>query len=216
MEHLGQVHLQTPFGSALFSIARDTSYTTFLEVGTWKGFGTTLCIVEGLLQRIKKENTTNIHFYSVESNKTFYNEAVTNWNRIAMPFLHLCYGKLHTKGLLSKEEIVAHPLFENVKTHFQLWYDQDVIDYNQAPFIDPALLPQIDVLILDGGEFSGYADWQALKTKKPMVVCLDDVFVMKNEAVYKELSSAPEDWTILTENNDRHGWAIFCRKKPYE
>jgi hypothetical protein len=215
MNLAGQVQLNTPFGNALYFLAKNTPYLTFLEVGTWKGFGTTLCITEGLVQRIQKSGSQNIHFYTVESNKQFFEEASTNWNKAGLPFLHLCYGRLHESGLLSKQEVVTHPYFGHVKTHFDLWYEQDVIDYKESPYINPVYLPQtIDVLVLDGGEFSGYADWLALKEKKPQIVCLDDTTVMKNERVYKELLTS-EEWEIhAKDENDRHGWAIFCRKKP--
>lgn len=207
----GQVLRNTEFGHALFLLAAIPQYKTYLEIGTWKGNGTTRCVVDGLLHRLQ-EKKEEVHFWSLEANKQFQEEARKLWEPAALPFLHLMYGKLHSDGLMSADEIKTHAYFGHVKTHFELWYEQDVIDYGRAPTINIDLLPpQIDVVILDGGEFCGYADWLAVKSKNPTVVCLDDVGVMKNERVYKELKEDPI-WELRVDRQDRHGWAIFERR----
>ena len=206
----GQVAKNTPFGNLIYRITSFPSYNTFLEVGTWKGNGTTRCIVDAIQKRIKdEEKEKDIHFWSLEANEGFYKTAKDLWDPFHLDYLHLMYGKLHENGLLKAEEIEQHPFFERVRTHFDLWYEKDCEDYEKAPLIKD-LPEQIDVLILDGGEFSGYADWLALKTKQPNVVCLDDTLVMKNEQVYRELKADPK-WILTNEGNDRLGWAIFVR-----
>lgn len=210
-EDNAQVMRNTEFGQRLFQIASLPMYKTFLEVGTWKGNGSTRCIIEGLLQRLRG-GSEDVHFWSLEANKYFFDEAVKLWEPEALPFLHLMYGKLHTSGLLSAEEVERHTYFGNVKTHYEYWYKQDAIDYANSPFVNPQLLPPtIDVLILDGGEFSGYADWDALKDKQPKLVILDDTGVMKNERVYKELKANPS-WICRVDSQDRNGWAMFERR----
>lgn len=208
-ENNGQVHLNTAFGRWLYSVAQIKELKTFLEIGTWKGNGTTLCTVSGILKRLE-ENPGEVHFYSFEANRTFHIEALNRYALKPYPFLHLVYGKVHTDGLMTKEEIESHPYFAHVKTHYDLWYGQDCIDYKECPFINLDYLPEsIDVLILDGGEFSGYGDWEALKKKNPKIVCLDDTCVMKNERVYKELKE-DKTWQLLAgDEADRHGWAVF-------
>jgi hypothetical protein len=111
---------------------------------------------------------------------------------------------------MTEEEIRAHPRFNHIVTHFDLWYKQDVQDYNIAPFLDMGLFPSLDVIVLDGGEFSSGADWAALKTKNPKVVCLDDVGVMKNYDVYAELCQSHQ-WKYIAGSDERHGWAVFER-----
>lgn len=206
----GQVSKQTEFGHILSLLATIPIYKTYLEIGTWKGNGTTRCVVDGILERLEKEKG-EVYFWSIEANRRFYEEARALWLPAALPFLHLLYGKVHSDGLMSASEVEAHPYFGHVKTHYELWYKQDAIDYEAAPTIRLDYLPpQIDVVILDGGEFCGYADWLAVKTKNPKVVCLDDTGVMKNERVYKELKADPQ-WVCRWDKQDRHGWAIFER-----
>lgn len=214
MEVLGQIHRQTPFGERLYQLALDTNYSTYLEVGTWKGYGTTKCLMDGLMERTSS-GSQDIHFYSIESNPIFFNEALQLWIRKGYAFLHLLFGKLHEKGLLDREVIEAHPYYNHIKTHYEIWYEQDLADYKFAPYLHPQSFPPIlDVVVLDGGEFSGYADWLAVKDKHPKVVCLDDSGVMKNERVFKELLANTEEWELRAHGADRHEWAIFYRRCP--
>jgi hypothetical protein len=208
----GQIDIHSEFGQLLYAYAEHPNVQTILEVGTWKGNGTTTCVVEGLRKKLEKTPGEPVHFYSLESNLPFLMEAMGLWIPKAVPFLHLLYGRLHSDGLMTKEQIEADPKFSDVKTHYDLWYTQDVIDYNKAPLIDSKYLPnQLHMIVLDGGEFSGYADWDILRKKNPIVVALDDTNVMKNARVLKELS---EDslWEKRHASNERNGWAIFVRK----
>jgi hypothetical protein len=211
-EDNGQIHLRTEFGYHLLKLAADQQYKTYLEVGTWMGNGTTRCLVQGVLER-DTEDGEEVHLYSIEANLTFYLQAFQRWLPWGYPFLHLCYGKLHEQGLLTAQEIENHDYYGWVVTHYEMWYAQDCKDYEAAPYLQRKHFPkEIDVVVLDGGEFSGYADWLAVKKMNPKVVCLDDTVVMKNERVYKELLK-DEAWELLAENpEDRHGWAIFSRK----
>jgi hypothetical protein len=208
----GQVDIRTEFGQLLSIYAELPEIQMILEVGTWKGNGTTACVVDGIRKKLEKQTGVFCHFFSIESNLKFLMEANALWMPKALPFLQLMYGRLHTDGLLTREQVEANPKFGDVVTHYNLWYEQDVRDYRAAPLIESKFLPsQIHMIVLDGGEFSGYADWEALKKKNPVVVALDDTNVMKNAKVYEELSTDPA-WEKRHGNNDRHGWAIFVRK----
>lgn len=212
MNSNGQVSLQSEFGQLLTTYAQMPEIEVLLEVGTWKGNGTTACIVAGIQQKVDKDTNLRSHFYSLEANLKFYREAHSLWLPKGLPYLQLLYGRLHKDGLLPREEIENHPLFESVQSHYRLWYDQDTRDYNSAPLIESKYLPkQIHMLVLDGGEFSGYADWVALKEKNPIVIALDDTNVIKNAKVYEELMK-DNTWEKRHGTNERHGWAIFVRK----
>ena len=211
MEENGQIHLNTKFGYMLYTLASDTQYKTYLEVGTWKGNGSTKCVMEGLIERYEANPEDTAMFHSFEANATFFKEATDLWSPKGYTFLKIHHAKLHENGLMTREEIEQHPLFEDVIGHFELWYDQDVKDYAEAPYINPeTLVKNVDILILDGGEFSGYADWLALKSLNPKIVCLDDSGCMKNKKVYEELA-ADSQWKLWQEGGDRNGWAIFSK-----
>lgn len=212
MNQNGQVDIKSEFGQLLTGYAELPEIHIILEVGTWKGNGTTACIVEGLRRKLERKSDLFAHFFSIETNLKFLMEANRLWMPKALPFLQLLYGRLHSNGLLSRDEIEKDPLFESIQSHYNLWYDQDVRDYNSAPLIHTKYLPEkIQMILLDGGEFSGYADWSILKEKQPIVVALDDTNVMKNAKVFEELSKDPT-WELRHSSTDRHGWAIFVRK----
>lgn len=197
------------FGDFLFQLFRDKVFRNALEVGTWMGNGTTRCVVDGFLASGAERE---FHFYSLETNREIYLEAQRLWNLRGLPFLHLLYGRLHEDGILYTDIIEADPDFEKVKEHYNLYFDQDRIDYHLAPLVPIGLLPEeIDVLILDGGEFSGMADWLALQNKKPQIVCLDDILTMKNKKVVQILEESGS-WTKIAGSDDRNGWAVFERK----
>ena len=59
----GQIHMNTPFGKWLFDLATDPAYKTFVEVGTWRGNGSTYCVVNGLVKRLM-DLSENVSFYS--------------------------------------------------------------------------------------------------------------------------------------------------------
>lgn len=207
----GQVDIRSEFGHFLSLYAEHPQVQTILEVGTWKGNGTTACVVEGIRRKLEKETDSSVHFYSLESNVQFLMEAMGLWMPKALPFLHLLYGRLHTNGLLTREQIESNPQFSDVKNHYDLWYEQDVKDYAASPFLDSKYFPhQIQMIVLDGGEFSGYADWEVLKQKNPVIVALDDTNVMKNARVLKELSVDPS-WEKRHGSDERNGWAIFVK-----
>jgi predicted O-methyltransferase YrrM len=93
----GQINPESSFGKAIIDIASDTTYKTFLDVGTWNGMGTTRCLVNAL----KGRDDTMI--YSVEANRDMFNKATKNWEN-GPSNLKLLYGKI-CKDMMSYEEI---------------------------------------------------------------------------------------------------------------
>jgi hypothetical protein len=196
----GQVNPDSAFGNSIIEIASESDYTSFLDVGTWNGQGTTQCLYDAVGKR------EGVHIYSVESNAAMYEKAVAFWAPCP-PSLHLLYGTL-SKGGLTEAEIRAHPLFNDVKVHFNLHYEQDCKDLEAAPIVE--LVARIDMVILGGGEFCGAADFKRAALLNPKVIALDDIRVMKNRENYERLL-ADSEWELVARGKDRNGWAIFRR-----
>jgi hypothetical protein len=196
----GQINPESAFGNSIIELASESEYTSFLDVGTWNGQGTTRCLYEAVGER------PGVHIYSVESNAKMYEEAVGFWTPCP-PSLHLLYGTL-SKGALTEAEIRAHPLFNDVETHFHLHYAQDCKDLEAAPIVE--LPAKMDMVILDGGEFCGEADFRRASLLYPKVIALDDIRIMKNRDNYERLL-ADSEWELVGRGKDRNGWAIFCR-----
>lgn len=204
----GQITKDSAFGAELYRLAKDHELRTFCDVGTWKGYGSTRCLVEGCLAR---QSQDGIRIYSIEANQAFFDEATALWSPHKLPFLQLLYGKLHDNGMMTEAEIRAHPMFASIQSHFDLWYHQDVKDYDSSPNVAARLPKDIDLVLIDGGEFCGYADWRVLRRLRPKVVCLDDINVIKTNRIHKELLGQPDVWRLAKLGSDRNGWSIFTR-----
>ena len=68
-----------------------------------------------------------------------------------------------------------------------------------------------EVVVLDGGEYSGYLDWLHLPKSDIRYLCLDDTNATKNKKVISELMGGSE-WNCISQGSDRNGWAIFKRR----
>jgi hypothetical protein len=198
----GQINPDSSFGKAIMAIAADPAYQTFLDIGTWNGMGTTRCLV------LATDERPGTMIYSIEANRDMFNEAVANWPDPPSN-LKLLYGRVATE-MLSYTNITNSPNFNDIETHFILHYGQDVYDFQNAPLVE--LPAQIDVAILDGGEFCGGADLSRVVELSPKIIALDDTRCMKNNSNLALLSADP-GWQLVEKSDDRNGWAIF-KKVP--
>ena len=67
----GQLNMNTELGKLISRYASDNTYKTYLELGTWNGYGSTKCFADGFSKR--KQN--DYVFYSLECNTDKYNIA---------------------------------------------------------------------------------------------------------------------------------------------
>jgi hypothetical protein len=207
---MGQINIDQKFGKYLFDLASDARFTTYLEVGTWNGQGSTSCLLFGILT-----NNPNSKLYSLEANGEMYSYAMFFW-RDKHPQLHLIHGTLH-KDIMPLTEVESHPMFYKYSPsgdNYKYWHYQESEAVLQSPLVE---IPEktIDVVVIDGGEYSAHGDWRVLKTKQPKIVCLDDSQVVKNFLIRKELMES-NDWKVIAdEPEDRNGWTVFERVTPY-
>ena len=195
----GQINLGTPFGNAILEIARNPRYSSFCEVGAWNGCGTTKCIFEGIRNR---EGTV---MYSIECDKNMFAQAYEIWKNI--PKVHLLYGTLH-RNIMTRDQVESHPAFHLVKDHYNLWYSTDLYTIQNSPLIS---VPNCDVILLDGGEFSTQGDWDILYNSNLKVIILDDTFVIKTSNIRAQLLN-DTDWKCVYDTpSDRNGCSIFER-----
>lgn len=203
----GQITLDTEFGKRLRDLARDPRYKIFIESGTWDGEGSTKCIVEGLKSR-SPEDASGAVLLSLEANKDLWMVARRYWQDRSAP-LQLLWGRMGER-MWAEEKIRAHPLFDKIKEHFDLYFQSDVQHFLKAPRIH---FRRCDVWMADGGEFSTEGEWDAIRKLKPKVVCLDDINVMKNADLFKLLLFTT-GWLPLFISPERNGCAILECPNP--
>lgn len=199
----GQIQNNSNFGKALKTIAQRADVKNIVEIGTWNGLGSTLCILES----IQNKETT---FISIELIKEMYNHAKNNLRQYSKVIL--LNGAIITAEDLNWFNVEeAKCNFTSIeREHFDLHYMKEVEAIKTANNVLDQIPETIDFLILDGGEYSTYPEWQKLKSRTK-IVAIDDTTVLKSKKIRSELLSDNE-WRLVTEDqSDRNGYAIFER-----
>jgi hypothetical protein len=200
----GQINMDSELGKEIFNICSKDKIRNIFEVGTWNGEGSTVCVMNAI---IYKPFST---LYSLESSDQQYQHAVSFWkNKNTNKKLILLKGILH-KECLNESVMIEECRGTTLFVHE--WYAGEKAQLESNLVIDINPIEDIDVIILDGGEYTTMGDYNTLIKKQPNVIILDDTNVYKCKAIRKQLLEDPE-WILYKENTgDRHGWSIFIRK----
>jgi hypothetical protein len=193
----GQINLNSPFGELIKDLSANNENKTFLEVGTWNGLGSTKCFMEGFKDR--KEFT----FYSLECNPDKCHDAQKLYQNY--PNVHILNEVFYDTEPSNIDEI-----FPELKSNsdYLKWYRVDIENMKKCDlFLERKNLPEFfDVVLLDGGEFTTYFEFQAVKNKC-RVLLLDDTKTNKCRKIVEEIKSDPTNWEILFDRpDDRNGW----------
>lgn len=202
---IGQIGLQHKLGKYLFEYAKTSTIKNILEIGTWNGYGSTRCIVEGLKQR---DASSPYIFYSLETNKDKCMVAQDLYKDI--PNIHIL-----NETLYNDERTDIYDIFPELLTNqeFQYWHKIDMENMRSNPlFLDRSELPvMFDLVLLDGGEFTTWYEYCLLKDRCK-ILALDDTNVSKCRRIVAEIKSQPDKWTIELDDNERNGVLIAVRK----
>jgi hypothetical protein len=188
----GEITLDSPFGKALTACARLAK--TMVEVGTGSGLGSTQCLLAGVRDEGQK-------VYTYEGDEAQYVVAVNNLKQFhsVTPFLGIFHRTIRP---------YYHPV--NSIQHREMWDYENNLRKTFSLREWPEM--EIDLLLLDGGEFTSLGDFLMLWDRSK-VIALDDIDPyqsVKNCSANAMLSAA--GWKMIAFGNDRHGWAIF--EKP--
>lgn len=201
---IGQINLDQEVGKWIRRYAEDIEYNTYLEIGTWNGYGSTKCFADGFTKR----KDDNYIFYSLECNTDKFNiakEIYSNFKNFHI--LNEVFFNDMPKNIYE----MFPELLEN--TTLKHWNDIDFENMkNKSIFLNRKDLPEIfDVILLDGGDYTTYYEYQFIKDRCRILI-LDDTNVPKCKQIVKELKSEPDKWEILMETNERNGNVVAKRK----
>jgi hypothetical protein len=84
-----------------------------------------------------------------------------------------------------------------------------MLDYDNCPDISEEIIQDYDLILLDGGEFATYLEWELLK-EKFKIVLLDDTKVDKTSKILYECDN-DDTLNCIIKSNDRNGFAVFER-----
>ena len=165
-KELGYINRGSDLGEMIYLLSNDHSNKTFLEIGTFNGYGSTRCFVEALINRLNK----NYVFFSLETNPDKFRNS------------QALYFGLHNIHLL-QEVIELNPL-ENIFDVFPILRNNKrqqylfQVELNNIEFCSEFLknpkIPEIfDVVLFNGGKYTDYYDFMKIKDRCRYVILVD-------------------------------------------
>jgi len=202
LKNVGQIS-DGLFSELIKEYAKDQSNKTFLEIGTWNGLGSTKQFVDML-----KTRSDDYVFYSLECNSEKSSDARN---------LYVSEHKVHilNEVLFNNEPNNFYDIFPQClsNTMYKEWHRVDMENMKKCKiFLERTDLPEIfDVVLLDGGEFTTYFEYQLIKDRCKYLL-LDDINVAKCTKIVEEIKSEPEKWMIIQENRYSRNGFMVCKK----
>lgn len=205
--NVGQITPTCSMGKYLKEAAQNTELRTYLEIGTWNGLGSTRCFVEGFQER---NYTAHPYiFYSLECNKDKCSLAALRYKDV--PGVHILNEVFLRDMPADIEEI-----FPELKTsnEFRYWNKVDFDNMSdKSLFLERPDLPEVfDLILLDGGEFTTWYEYLAIRDRCK-ILALDDTNVMKCKRIVEDLKARPEKWEILIEDTLERNGNVVARRR---
>jgi len=187
----GQNDFKTDEGNLLFEFIKKNKFETIFEIGTWNGLGSTKTIIEAI-----KMTNRNVDFFSLETDKIAYKNAVKNLYE-DKAYVNLLYGRiLEIDDLPNLSDIDFESFGFDPKN--EEWYIQDIRRYKKTKNIFHELPLQYDFILFDGGEFSTFPEFLKL-WNKTKYFALDDTETYKQYDVLKFIEKNNNNFEILEE-----------------
>jgi hypothetical protein len=192
---IGQINRDMKFGEELYNLAKSPDINTIVEIGAWNGCGSTKCIAEGIIDSGVKKT-----FISLETNNDMFLLAQKNLEPYK-DYVNLIRGRiteLHDLTWLKGTTLNADQ---------QVWLWEDINSYKDCPLVLDTIPEQIDLLLLDGGEFSTVPEYKVLKNRYK-IIALDDIKELKTKLVHEYLLQ-DKNHKLVTLDNERNGYSVF-------
>jgi hypothetical protein len=194
----GQINEDNALSTWIRDMCRDENNKVFLEIGTWNGLGSTRVFVDAL------EGRTDTTFYSLECNSEKSAHARKFYEGVAN--VHILNEILVE---LTPEQV--YEVFPEAKDdpEFNRWNTVDIENMKECAVFSSA--DRFDVVLLDGGEFTTWHEFQHIKDKCRYLL-LDDTNANKCKKIVEEVKAHPEIWKILGEEQSvRNGVMMLQR-----
>lgn len=190
----GQISLDSSAGQMIRDYAAREDVQTVVEIGTWNGRGSTMCVIEGLKEK------TDYSFTTLEANPSMYETALQLKPDVS--------GVNYLYGTIVKPDQFYT---DNLQQHEQPWLVESIAICTNAPLVLDKIPETIDLLVLDGCEFATRAEFLKLKGRSRHIF-MDDTSIRKNSLNRKDLLEDSRFETVADFPNDRNGWAMFSLK----
>jgi hypothetical protein len=194
----GQIKKHHEIGKWIEFLSSLSGVNTIVEIGTWNGAGSSMAIARGVVSRPKNDRD-HVKVVGYEINPVM---AKTARRRLArFSFFDVVFGSLVSLNDLDRS---------NLTQTEELWLKQDEEWVLGAPNVIDSLPQNLDLLILDGGEFSTVAEFNLLRERVSGWIILDDTNTRKCAEILKMIQSNSE-FLMIYESQERNGTAILKR-----
>ena len=202
----GQINMDTELGTAIYNIIKNNDdINNILEVGTWNGQGTTVCIMNGIIDK------KNAKLYSIEANAGEVNRARIFWNDKDLDNkLNIIHGKLHMCEMPNLDYLYKNNFIRKGLELCHYNPEKKLLNDPNIPLLKlDNYFNKLDMVIIDGGEYTSEGDFDVVMKYNPIYIVLDDTRVYKCNKIRLNLLNDP-NWKCIYDNQkNRHGESIF-------
>jgi hypothetical protein len=193
----GQIIPEGQVGKLLIKTIQEP-LKNIVEIGTWNGLGSTKCFLLGIQDSTK--------FYTVESNEEKVQIAKQNLSSLTTPNVTFLWGSILSPEDVKQPSNIFPELLRN--SEFQRWHSLDMENISRSPNVLSQLPEEIDFLLLDGGEFTTWYEFQILFPRCKKWIALDDVLVSKCKKI-REYLKGHALWSETAYIPERNGFSLF-------
>ena len=194
----GQIKKNHEIGRWIEFLASLPNVNNIVEIGTWNGRGSSQAIIRGVKSRSKASRAT-VKIMGYEINPEMIKAAKKALKRHS--YFNVVFGSIVRVEELNRIELDATEMS---------WLKQDEFWIRNAPNVLNTVPLGIDLLILDGGEFSTLAEYKLLNARVRGWIILDDTRTRKCEGIIR-LALEDKNFQIIYQSDERHGTAILKR-----
>lgn len=193
----GHINLDSNAGNLLYEYSKRDDVNIIFEIGTWNGLGTTNCIYEAI-------KGTNKKLITCETNLAMYQTAKSNLQNKSE--ITLYRGKV-TDEMVDLDEFDDSFHQKYSKEEKLKWKLNDFEDMKQTECILSKIPEKIDLLVLDGGEFTSYHEYLLLKARSKYIF-LDDTVAPSIKNHKSRLDMIKNHTTIIDCTYERYGYYL--------
>lgn len=203
---LGQIHRGTVLGNEIYNLVKQDNIKIIVEIGTWNGLGTTKCIRDAIIDSNKQEYLV----ISIEANKERFEEAIKN-NYPPLNNFKIVYGSITSENDFLNFNDIDEKYFSMYSRRVQSeWYNEDLNNCKNSPNVFNIIPKKIDLLILDGGEFSTLGEYQKLKDRYTYLA-MDDTKCIKTSKIREKILN-DKDHIIINDDTNAINGCMVCKK----
>lgn len=193
----GQINVDGSLGRWLAATASDPAVSTIVEIGTWEGNGSTRVLREATEGRLDVVSIVGLEaslprFIRAQRRNKRYPHVKLIWGTV------VAVDDLDTQALSGDESE---------------WLRDDIAALKKCPNVLHELPQDIDLLLLDGGEFSTKAEFDLLSPRCTKWVILDDTKTRKCSLIATNIRSGRTPFVPIVDSDDRNGFMVALRSR---